>query len=237
MYGRGAKAISEQIHCSVKEAQKIVDKFFNAFPMVEDFINSTQNNAHHNGYVETVWGRKRRLPDMLLDDYEFNYIEGKEPVGFDPLDFNAKLDDGPKEVDVVTKKKYTKLLSNAYGWKAKQNIINQAINEGISIKDNGGKIADASRQCVNSIIQGTSADITKYAMIAIGKDEKLNELGFKLLLQVHDEVIGECPRENAKQCADRLCEVMINAALDIVDIPMKCDAEITECWYGPEVEL
>lgn len=237
MYGRGAKAISEQIHCSVKEAQKIVDKFFNAFPMVEDFINSTQNNAHHNGYVETVWGRKRRLPDMLLDDYEFNYIEGREPVGFDPLDFNAKLDDGPKQVDVSTKKKYTKLLSNAYGWKAKQNIINQAINEGISIKDNGGKIADASRQCVNSIIQGTSADITKYAMIAIGKDEKLNELGFKLLLQVHDEVIGECPRENAKQCADRLCEVMINAALDIVDIPMKCDAEITECWYGPEVEL
>lgn len=237
MYGRGAKAISEQIHCSVKEAQKIVDKFFNAFPMVEDFINSTQNNAHHNGYVETVWGRKRRLPDMLLDDYEFNYIEGREPVGFDPLDFNAKLDDGPKDVDVATKKKYTKLLSNAYGWKAKQNIINQAINEGISIKDNGGKIADASRQCVNSIIQGTSADITKYAMIAIGKDEKLNELGFKLLLQVHDEVIGECPRENAKQCADRLCEVMINAALDIVDIPMKCDAEITECWYGPEVEL
>ena len=74
-------------------------------------------------------------------------------------------------------------------------------------------------------------------MIAVGKDEKLNELGFKLLLQVHDEVIGECPRENAKQCADRLCEVMVNAALDIVDIPMKCDAEITECWYGPEVEL
>lgn len=237
MYGRGTKAIADQLNCSVKEAQKVVDKFFNSFPSIQNFVESTQNNAHRNGYVETVWGRKRRLPDMLLDDYEFNYIEGKEPVGFDPLDFNAKLDDGPKDVDVATKKKYTKLLSNAYGWKAKQNIINQAINEGISIKDNGGKIADASRQCVNSIIQGTSADITKYAMIAIGKDEKLNELGFKLLLQVHDEVIGECPRENAKQCADRLCEVMVNAALDIVDIPMKCDAEITECWYGPEVEL
>lgn len=237
MYGRGTKAIADQLNCSVKEAQKVVDKFFNSFPSIQNFVESTQNNAHRNGYVETVWGRKRRLPDMLLDDYEFSYIEGKEPVGFDPLDFNAKLDDGPKDVDVATKKKYTKLLNNAYGWKAKQNIINQAINEGISIKDNGGKIADASRQCVNSVIQGTSADITKYAMIAIGKDEKLNELGFKLLLQVHDEVIGECPRENAKQCADRLCEVMVNAALDIVDIPMKCDAEITECWYGPEVEL
>ena len=237
MYGRGTKAIADQLNCSIKEAQKVVDKFFNSFPSIQNFVESTQNNAHRNGYVETVWGRKRRLPDMLLDGYEFSYIEGKEPFGFDPLDFNAKLDDGPKEVDVATKKKYTKLLSNAYGWKAKQNIINQAINEGISIKDNGGKIADASRQCVNSIIQGTSADITKYAMIAIGRDEKLNELGFKLLLQVHDEVIGECPRENAKQCADRLCEVMVNAALDIVDIPMKCDAEITECWYGPEVEL
>ena len=119
----------------------------------------------------------------------------------------------------------------------KRDIIIEAKQRGISIKDNGGFIADAERQCINSIIQGSSADLTKIAMIAIGNSEYLKERKCKLLLQVHDEVIAECPEEYAKECADELSRLMVEAAKGKISVPMRCDAEITHVWYGDPVEV
>ena len=121
--------------------------------------------------------------------------------------------------------------------KEKRSIIFEAKERGISIKDNGGFIADAERQCINSVIQGSSADMTKLAMIAIGNDEQLKSLGCKLLLQVHDEVIAECPEQYAKVCSERLSQLMIQAAASKISVPMKCDAEITRVWYGEVIEV
>ena len=109
--------------------------------------------------------------------------------------------------------------------------------EGIKIHDNGGKIADAERQCLNSVIQGTAADMTKYAMIKVHNDPELKSLGFHLMIPVHDELLGEIPKENAKRGAQRLTEVMIEAAKDIISLPMKCDPSIVDRWYGQEIEL
>ena len=238
MYGRGAKAISEQIGCSIKEAQKIVDKFFTQFPKVNEFINKTQSDAKVTGYVETVWGRRRRLSNMMLPEYEYEFFKKNVPHDFDPLAFDSEnITEESFNVPADTIRKYNKMFADCRGWKDRMNVKNLAQQEGIKIRDNTGIIAEASRQCVNSRIQGTSADITKYAMIHIWRDEKLRDLGFKLLLQIHDEVIGECPKENAKEAGERLCELMISSAMDIVSIPMKVDAEITECWYGEEVNL
>ena len=71
-YGRGAASVGEQIGKSKEEAQAIIDKFFKAFPKVEEWINTTHKNAYKLGYVEDVAGRRRRLPDILLPKYEFN---------------------------------------------------------------------------------------------------------------------------------------------------------------------
>lgn len=79
--------------------------------------------------------------------------------------------------------------------------------------------------------------MTKLAMIAIGNDEFLKERKCQLLLQVHDEVIAECPEEYAKECAERLSQLMIGAAASKISVPMKCDAEITRVWYGDTIEL
>ena len=232
MYGRGAKAIGEQIGCSTKKAQEIVDKFFKTYPKVQKFIDSTVENAKKTGYVETVWGRKRRLPDMMLEEYEFT-MEGTRPANFDPLCFDDV--EYSQEVDEVTKQKFIKMLKSAYGFKEKANVRSMAKQQGIIIKDNGGFIAEATRQCVNSVIQGTSADMIKRAMILIGNDAQLKEWGFRLLLQVHDELIGEAPAENVQKCAERFTGLMIAAAAEKIKVPMKCDAEITEVWYGEEV--
>lgn len=72
-------------------------------------------------------------------------------------------------------------------------------------------------------------------MIELNKDKRLKELGFRLLIPVHDEVIAECPEENAKECAERLAYVMSKAAEEILKMPFSCDVEITRAWYGEEV--
>ena len=79
--------------------------------------------------------------------------------------------------------------------------------------------------------------MTKLAMIAIHNDPVLKELGFHLVLQVHDEVIGECPIENAKKCAERVPELMIKAAESKISVPMKVDAEVTKVWYGESIAV
>ena len=173
---------------------------------------------------------------MQLPPYEFSYIDGV-PKDFDPLfDDEEEFEDGVIEVDEETKQRYLNQLSRTYSWKEKENIKARAKEQGILIKDNGGYIAEATRQCVNSRIQGSAADQTKLAMIAVGNDKKLKDLGFRMLLAVHDELIGECPKENAKEVADRFSQLMVEAAKDL-SVPSKCDVEITERWYGEPLQI
>lgn len=235
MYGRGAKAIGEQLNCSTKEAQKIIDKFFSTYPKVRDWMDKTVEGAYKNGFVETAWGRKRRLPDLALEPYEFKLEDGRVS-GFDPLDFDS-VSEISTEVDEVTRRNYIKKLDKTWSFADKRDIIAEARKQGIIIKDNRGFIADAERQCVNSVIQGSSADMTKKAMIMLGNDKFLADRNCKLLLQVHDEIIAEAPIECAKECAARISSLMVEAATEKISVPMKCDAEITKVWYGKEVDF
>ena len=232
MYSKGVKAIAEDLKIPVKEAQNLFDTFFKQFPNVKTFMDETQEFARKNGYVETIWGRKRRLPDMQLPEFTFERVSSK-PSNFNPLFEDFDIEDNDDDAIEY----YKKALSKAYGFKQKNDIKAQALKEGIKIKDNGGFISEATRQCVNSRIQGSAADMTKIAMGRIWRDQKLKDLGFKLLITVHDEVIGECPIENAKEAAERLSAIMIDSAKPEIQVPMKCDAEITKNWYGPEVKV
>lgn len=171
MYGRSAKSIAEQLGVSEIEGQAIIDDFDRNFPNVERKIKQLQTFAKTYGYVETVYNRKRRLPDMQLPNT----------------------------------------------WA------------------NRSAISGAERQCMNAVIQGTAGDILKKAVVLIHNDKILRDLGFHLLFTVHDEIIGEAPKANAKKCADRMCELMIYAPTDRVDIPMSVDAEVCEFWYGPNL--
>ena len=234
-YGKGVAAIADDLGISKKKAQEIYDKIMISFPGLKRFMDDSEEMAREKGFVTTVWGRKRRLPNMQLEPYEFSFVGGIRR-DFDPLFDDEDLEDSPNEISEEIKKKYIKLMSKAYGRKEKEIVRARAKEEGILIKDNGGYIAEATRQCVNSRIQGSAADMTKKAMILIGNDEKMKELGFRLLLPVHDELIGEAPRENAKEAGERLSYLMIEAAKDL-SVPSKCDVEITERWYGEPLEL
>lgn len=236
MYGRGAASIAEQMKVSVKEASKVMEDFFKQFPKVAEYIVFVQQHAIDYGYTETATGRRRRLPDMSLPQYTFEYVDASKNENFDPLDFDGKAE-GSTEVPDYIIEQYWAELDRAWGFKKRNEIKSRALEEGIRIHDNGGKIADAERQCLNSVIQGTAADMTKYAMIKVHNDPELKKLGFHLMIPVHDELLGEIPKENAKRGAERLTEVMIEAAKDIISLPMKCDPSIVDRWYGEEIQL
>lgn len=78
--------------------------------------------------------------------------------------------------------------------------------------------------------------MSKLAMIAVHNDPKLKQLGFRLLIPVHDELIGEAPIENAFEAADRLNEIMIKTGEEMLDnFPLKSDSTCTAIWYGEEI--
>ncbi len=64
MYGISAFGLSQRLHCSRQEAKKIIDDYFNAFPSIQSFISGTLSAAREKGYVETMFGRRRYLPDL-----------------------------------------------------------------------------------------------------------------------------------------------------------------------------
>ena len=67
--------------------------------------------------------------------------------------------------------------------------------------------------------------MTKIAMIKLGTNEELKQLGFKMLFPVHDEIIAECPFENRKRCAELMSQLMIESGQEKIKVPMKCDVE------------
>ena len=85
------------------------------------------------------------------------------------------------------------------------------------------------RCAMNSPIQGTAADIIKLAMVNVDKRLKEEKLRAKLLLQVHDELIVECPEEIAEQVAQLVSREMQNVAQ--LDVPLTAEAKYGKSWY------
>ena len=125
----GSKEYLEQYNCkNGKEvAQKYIDKYFDSYSGVAKFISGQKKFAHKYGYVRTVLGRKRRLPDINSRD--------------------------------MAKSSYCERLS------------------------------------VNSAIQGTAGDITISAQLRVASEQALKDMLCYMLIQIHDEIVLECPEE------------------------------------------
>lgn len=166
MYERGATAIGEQFNKSAEWAQQLIDNFYKGFPKINQYRLKIENMAETYGYVTTITGRKRRLPDMQLEDKDdYRYQE-------------------------------------------------------------------AHRQSLNSVIQGSSADIMKLSMIAIYNDPRYKELDCHMIITVHDELIMEVPEEHIKEGAELLVGTMKRVGHSLIDLPMSVDAEVNDYWYG-----
>lgn len=229
----GPATTASNMGISKEEALAILDDFYTKFPRVKDWIDENEQSARKYGYVEDYWGRRRRLPDATLPDYTFEYTNEE----FNPL---LHVEESHKEVDAATKNDFLERLHNVKWGKQKEAIKNEALSKGIKIHDNGGFISRSMRQATNARIQGSAATMTKKAMINIFNDEELASYGFKMLIGVHDELIGECKQEFAHEAGERLAYLM-RSCVPEVPVPFRCDAEIENedysfrsRWYGNE---
>jgi DNA polymerase I-like protein with 3'-5' exonuclease and polymerase domains len=167
MYSRGAKAIAEQFGRDAKWGQELIDNFYKSFPSIKEIITRSMYQAEKLGYVCTITGRKRRLPNMRLDKENYLYQE-------------------------------------------------------------------ASRQCLNARIQGSSADVMKLAMVNLHNNPRFKELGGSILMTIHDEMVIECRDEVAVEMSELLPEVMKDTAMKLLGTKQKCDVEVSRVWSGDD---
>jgi DNA polymerase I-like protein with 3'-5' exonuclease and polymerase domains len=248
MYGRGAQAIADQIGSSKERAQQIVDDFYSSFPSVKTWMDESLANLKKKEYVEDFYGRRRRLPDIGLQSYKVTNMN--PTINYNPflncpnvevkdskvLEWEAKVREAIQKSQKFQKDKNPNFKGNdEMGNATYEKLAKEALKDKIKIEAFTGRRAQAERQCVNAMIQGGAATMTKIAMNKIFRDPILNQYGFKMLIGVHDELIGQCKEEYKDICADRLCEVMKTCVSDIVDVPFKCDPSVVRRWYEDEM--
>lgn len=89
------------------------------------------------------------------------------------------------------------------------------------------------RAAINTPVQGSAADVAMCAMLEISRDSRLKELGWKLLLQVHDEVILEGPTKSAEEAKSLVVKCMslpFNGE-NILSVGLSVDAKCALNWY------
>lgn len=85
----------------------------------------------------------------------------------------------------------------------------------------------------NSVVQGSAADLTKMAILNLCNNKRWQEIGGRLLVPVHDELITEVPAQYAEEGAKILSDCMCGAA-SFMPFPITCDVETSYRWYGME---
>ncbi len=163
IYGQTEYGLSDGLGVSKEEAASILDRFFAARPGLAHWLDQIVREAAAKGYVETIYGRKRRLRalrEKTMKDPEWHH---------------------------------------------------------------------AARQAKNAPIQGSSADITKLALVACYNDPQLRAWGVDILSTVHDEIIFQAPEAVVDQAAERAKTLMENVIQ--LSVPLVCDVEIMDRWH------
>jgi DNA polymerase-1 len=115
----------------------------------------------------------------------------------------------------------------------KQGYVTTLLNRRRYLKDIHSKNYNlrsfAERTAMNTPIQGTAADIIKLAMVRIDRALREAQLKARMLLQVHDELIFECPAEEADTLAQLVRENMENAVT--LSVPLQVDVHVGRTWY------
>ena len=160
VYGISAFSLAQDIGVYPNEAKAYIDAYLEKYHGVRDYMKQIVETAKAQGYVSTVYGRRRYLPELKS------------------ANFNMR----------------------SFG----------------------------ERVALNMPVQGTAADIIKLAMANVHRRLKAEGLKARLILQVHDELIVECPGEEAEQVRQILTEEMENAAR--LSVPLLAEAHIGHSW-------
>ena len=242
LYGMGANLLSNNLGVSIEECKEMLDNFFKMFPSIKEFTLKNEEDAKSVGYVEDYMGRRRHLPDASLPQISVSvkkdvYTNVDCFVDCDINDVKISIEDYERAKQL--QKEWEELEESKLRislFEKKKNFKEEYSGDSsVVIKDNGNFISRALTQCTNARIQGSAASLTKKAMVNIFNDERMKNLGFRILVPVHDELLGECPMENAEEVEKLLSELMIGSAKPECTVSMKVDTYVVKHWYADEV--
>lgn len=216
-----------------KAAQKIYDGVMNSFSGLRDFMLSAQERCRKLGFTETILGRRRHIPDMKLPEFEFKPMEGYVNPDVDPLDISTL---GNREA--IPQRVVDQLTKQFKGYKYWGQIVKATkalAEQKIRVVNNRQRLQEAERKVVNSIIQGSAAELTKMAILKLEHNQRWHEIGGKFIIPVHDELIAEVPLEHREE-GEKLLKESMETAGDFLPFPIYCDVTTTYRWYGLEVD-
>lgn len=161
IYGMSAFGLSENLNITQKEAKKYIDHYLETYSGIHQYMEDTVKYAKYNGYVSTLFKRRRYIPELTQKNYAIRQF--------------------------------------------------------------------GERTAMNAPIQGTAADIIKKAMIDVYQAMQEKEVKSRLLLQVHDELIFEVPKEEL----ETMIELVTKTMEDVVElqVPLKADYSYGPTWY------
>lgn len=237
MYGMGASKMAESMKLPLDQCKEVLKEFYTKFSSIKKFSDESEQMAKDLGYVTDYLGRRRHLPDSNLKEIEVGAMRNV-PTNASVFPTIDRASSSVRILDKDTTEAWQRKWDdnpNKGRFGVKESFKKEMKSCGIDFKDNGGFISKTKTQCVNARIQGSAASLTKKAMVAIRNNKELTDLGFRLLIPVHDELLGECPIENADRVAELLTKTMIDAAKPEISIKFKCDPYIASHWYADEV--
>ncbi|MUK86884.1 DNA polymerase I [Ornithinibacillus sp. L9] len=161
VYGISDYGLSQNLGITRKEAKRFIDRYFESYPGVKQYMEDIVQEAKHKGYVTTLMKRRRYLPEITSRNFNLRSF--------------------------------------------------------------------AERTAMNTPIQGSAADIIKKAMIDLHEkllDEKLQA---RILLQVHDELIIEAPKEDVDSLKEIVPAMMENTVE--LNVPLKVDYAYGSSWF------
>jgi len=160
IYGMSEYGLEQATELSREEASRFITDYFDKYPGVKQYLDSTKQQAREKGYVQTLLGRRRSILEI--------------------------------------------------------GSSNRQVREA------------AERMAINMPVQGTSADIIKVAMINLYQEMNKRQLKSKMVLQVHDELIFEVPKEELELIRQLVPQIM-STALEL-SLPLKVDIKIGNNW-------
>ncbi len=161
LYGMSQHGLAAAAHMSYAEAQHFINEYYRMRPKLKAYMENTIQKAHDDGFVETLFGRRRWTPDVKSSNFA---------------------------------------VRNA-----------------------------AERAAANMPIQGTEADLMKLAMIKIQQLLDRDYPEARQILQIHDSILVECPRAEAKAIAALLVDAM-EQVYPKLGVRLRVDVKIGEHW-------
>jgi len=160
VYGLSGFGLADRLQIPQAEAEEFIQRYLDGFPAVRRFIETTIERATEDGYVTTLFGRRRQVPELRARRWELRKL--------------------------------------------------------------------GERLAVNTVIQGTAADVIKVAMVSCHAALADAGLATQLILQIHDELLFEGPEEEAAR-AREIVEARMVSALAL-DPPLAVDSGVGPNW-------